>query len=158
MGVSGAGKSAVGERLSNDLGWPFVDGDDLHPAANVRKMASGVPLTDEDRAPWLQRVRDVILKYSRSGRSAIIACSALKQAYRDFLLAGLSDARLVYLQVTPPVAKRRLRERQGHFFDPSLLESQFDTLEEPIDGLLVNADRPVAEVVDTVLSEVQRYE
>lgn len=150
MGVSGAGKTAVGERLAACSGWPFVDGDDLHPPGNLRKMTAGVPLTDEDRLPWLERVRAVIAEHAGTGRSAVVACSALKRAYRELLLEGQTDTRLVYLRTTRAVLERRLRERRGHFFDPDLLGSQLDTLEEPEDALVVDADRGLEAVVEAV--------
>jgi gluconokinase len=148
MGVSGAGKTAVGESLAKRLGWPFVDGDDLHPASNIRKMTAGVPLTDEDRFPWLQKIRDAIVEHAGSGRSAIVACSALKRTYRKLLLQGQPDTRLVYLRGTPDVLERRLRERRGHFFDPNLLGSQLDTMEEPEDAVVIDVDRDLGAVVN----------
>jgi gluconokinase len=152
MGVSGAGKTAVGELLAQRLGWPFVDGDDLHPASNVRKMTAGVPLTDEDRLPWLQSVRDVIVEHAGSGRSAVIACSALKRAYRELLLMGQPDTRLVYLRGAPAVFERRLGERRGHFFDPHLLASQLEAMEEPEEALVVDVDDELEAVVDAVVT------
>jgi gluconokinase len=148
MGVSGVGKTAVGELLAKRLGWPFVDGDDLHPASNIRKMAAGVPLTDEDRFPWLQKIRDAIVEHAGAGRSAIVACSALKRTYRKLLLQGQPDTRLVYLRGTPDVLERRLRERRGHFFDPNLLASQLDTMEEPEDAVVIDVDRDLGAVVN----------
>jgi len=150
MGVSGAGKTAVGELLAKRLGWPFVDGDDLHPASNIRKMAAGVPLTDEDRFPWLQSVRDAIVEHAGAGRSAIVACSALKRTYRKLLLQGQPDARLVYLRGARALLERRLGERRGHFFDPKLLVSQLATIEEPTDALVVGVDDELEAVVDAV--------
>ncbi len=152
MGVSGAGKTAIGELLAERLGWPFVDADDLHPAANIRKMATGVPLTDEDRLPWLRSVRDVIVEHAGSGRSAVVACSALKRNYRNLLLAGQADTRLVYLRGSPAVLQRRLGERRGHFFDPSLLASQLETMEEPTDALVVDVDGELEAVVEAVVA------
>jgi gluconokinase len=152
MGVSGAGKTAVGELLAERLGWALVDGDDLHPASNIRKMTAGVPLTDEDRFPWLQKIRDAIVEHSRSGRSAIVACSALKESYRKLLLQGQLDTRLVYLRGTPAVLERRLGERRGHFFDPNLLTSQLETMEEPKDALVVDVDAELEAVVEAVAS------
>ncbi len=150
MGVSGAGKTAVGERLAGRLGWPFVDADDLHPPGNVRKMKAGVPLTDRDRLPWLREVRDVIADYAVPGRPAVIACSALKGAYRQLLLTGQRDTRLVHLRASREVLERRLRDRRGHFFEPALLDSQLAILEEPTDALVVDADRELEAVVDQV--------
>jgi gluconokinase len=150
MGVSGAGKTAVGELLAKRLGWPLVDGDDLHPASNISKMTAGVPLTDEDRLPWLQKIRDAIVEHAGSGRSAIVACSALKRTYRKFLLQGQPDTRLVYLRGPPVVLERRLGERRGHFFDPNLLASQLETMEEPKDAVVVDVDAELEAVVDSV--------
>lgn len=150
MGVSGAGKTAVGESLAERLGWPFVDGDDLHPASNIRKMTAGVPLTDEDRFPWLQKIRDAIVEHVGSGRSAIVACSALKRSYRELLLQGQPDTRLVYLRGTPDVLERRLSERRDHFFDPNLLVSQLETMEEPNDAVVVDVDAELEAVVEAV--------
>lgn len=152
MGVSGAGKTAVGERLAERLGWPFVDADDLHPASNVRKMAAGTPLTDEDRLPWLRSVRQAMNEHAAAGRSAVVACSALKSEYRELLSSGLAAARIVYLRATPDVLDRRLAERRGHFFDPKLLASQLETLEEPEEALVVEADRELEAVVDAVVA------
>lgn len=172
MGVSGAGKTAVGERLAARLGWPFVDADDLHPASNVRKMRRGVPLTDEDRLPWLRSVREAMIERSAFGRSAVVACSVLKREYRELLLSGegssgeppsgdaprrRADTRLVYLRATPVVLERRLAARRGHFFDPDLLASQLETLEEPEEegpegALVVDADAELAAVVDAVVA------
>lgn len=152
MGVSGAGKTAVGERLAERLRWAFVDADDLHPASNVRKMTAGVPLSDEDRLPWLRTVRQAMDEHAAAGRPAVVACSALKSEYRELLSSALADARLVYLRATPEVLERRLAERQGHFFDPTLLASQLETLEEPEEALVVDADRELEAVVDAVVA------
>ncbi len=157
MGVSGAGKTAVGELLADRLGWSFVDADDLHPASNVRKMTAGVPLTDEDRLPWLLSVRDVILEHAGSRRSAVVACSALKREYREILLTGdplmgQAETRLVYLRGAPALLERRLRKRQGHFFDPNLLASQLETLEEPKNALVVDVGGELEAVVDAVVT------
>jgi len=150
MGVSGAGKTAVGEVLAKRLGWSFVDGDHLHPASNIRKMTAGLPLTDEDRLPWLLSVRDAIVEHARSGRSALVACSALKRDYRKLLLEGQPDTRLVYLRGTPSVLERRLGERRGHFFDPKLLASQLETMEEPSGALVIDVDGELDAVVEAV--------
>ncbi len=150
MGVSGAGKTAVGERLAMRLGWPFVDADDLHPPSNIRKMTAGVPLTDEDRQPWLQSIRDIIVEHTSSGRSAVVACSALKRDYRRLLLSGQPDTMLVYLRGTPAVYERRLERRRDHFFDPNLLASQLETIEEPTNALVVDVDGELEAIVDAV--------
>ncbi len=151
MGVSGVGKTVVGERLAKRLGWCFVDADDLHPPNNVRKMTDGVALTDDDRLPWLESVRHVIAEHAGSGRSAVVACSALKARYREVLLAGHDDATVVYLRGAPTVIERRLGRRRGHFFDPGLLASQLETLEEPTDALVVDVDAELEAVVEAVV-------
>lgn len=158
MGVSGAGKTAVGERVARRMGWSFVDGDDLHPARNIEKMRDGVPLTDEDRWPWLERVRDVIAEHAAAGRSAVVACSALKKDYRVFLLAGRAEIQFVYLRGSLEVFERRLSERRGHFFDPNLLASQFEALEEPSEALVVDANQDLAAVVDAVVAGLKGSE
>lgn len=149
MGVSGAGKTTVGKRLADELGWPFYDGDDFHPQANVDKMARGVPLVDEDRWPWLRAIRAFIHERLQSGEPAIIACSALKQSYRNLLRDGNKEIRLVYLKGDFDVIQHRLQARKDHFFDADLLASQFDALEEPDpdDALIVDIDKPPDEIV-----------
>jgi gluconokinase len=152
MGVAGAGKTAVGGRLAARLGWPFLDGDVLHPAANIRKMASGVALSDADRLPWLAGVHRAMAEHAAAGRSVVVACSALKQGYREVLRSGLADTQFVYLRCSPAVLEGRLRRRRGHFFDPALLGSQLEVLEEPADALVINADQPLEVVVDEVVA------
>jgi gluconokinase len=131
MGVSGSGKSTVGQPLAERLGWDFEEGDDLHPRANIEKMARGEPLDDADRAPWLEAVRGWIDRELAAGRSGMIACSALKRAYRDRLSQGRPEVRFVYLRGDEPVIRERVEHRRGHFMPPELLHSQFETLEEP---------------------------
>jgi gluconokinase len=130
-GVSGSGKTTIGEMLSRQFGWPFTDGDKLHPAANIAKMAHGQPLTDEDRKPWLAAVGACMDERIASGESAVVACSALRRSYRAELLAGRPEARIAFLEISKPDAARRLAGRHGHFFDPALLDSQFAALEPP---------------------------
>lgn len=152
MGVSGAGKTAVGEILAQRLGWSFHDGDDLHPEPNIRKMSAGEPLTDADRRPWLESIRTLVDEHERSGRDAVVTCSALKESYRRRLLAGTRDTRLVYLRGTPALIEQRLRRRRGHFFDPRLLASQFAALEEPEAAVVVDVDADLSAVVAAVQS------
>jgi gluconokinase len=130
-GVSGSGKTTVGEVLAGRLGWEFADGDSLHPAANIAKMASGVPLTDADRGPWLRAIGDWIDARQAQGQRTIVACSALKRQYRAGLLADRPWAAIAFLLVDFEVTKRRLAARHGHFFDADLLASQFAVLEPP---------------------------
>ncbi len=150
MGVSGAGKTAVGRGLADAQGWSFIDGDDLHAAENIRKMATGIPLTDQDREPWLRSDRDVIDDCSRSKTSAVVACSALRRSYRRLLTDGLCEVRLVYLRGDAELLERRLSERRGHYFDPKLLASQMETLEEPANALVVDVDDELDAIVRAV--------
>ena len=152
MGVSGSGKTAVGERLAMLTSWPFVDGDDLHPPANIEKMSAGVPLSDVDRQPWLAAIRQVIEEHERVGTSAIIACSALKAKYRRYLLTGTQGVRLVYLQGDQKLLEQRLRDRRGHFFDASLLASQLATLEEPVEAVRISVEANLESVTAAVVT------
>jgi gluconokinase len=131
MGVSGSGKSTIGERLAKRLGWIYEDGDTFHPASNVAKMSAGQPLTDDDRWPWLQAIAAEIDRVCEAGQHAVIACSALKRPYRDILVHGRNDVRIVFLNGTPELVASRLALRKGHFMPPGLLASQFRTLEPP---------------------------
>ncbi len=133
-GVSGSGKTTIGELLAGWLGWPFTDGDQLHPPANIAKMASGQPLTDEDRMPWLAAIGECMDERIAVGQSGLLACSALKRRYRDLLLAGRPEARIVILEISQADVAGRLARRHGHFFDPALLDSQFADLEQPEPG------------------------
>ena len=144
MGVAGAGKTTVGRELSAALGWPFYDADDLHPPANVERMRRGEPLTDADREPWLAGIERLIRTLVANGVSAVLACSALRDSYRARLRSAGGEGQVVfvYLRLEPSLATRRLRERKGHFMPPSLVESQFATLEEPVDAIAVDASRP----------------
>jgi gluconokinase len=138
MGVSGAGKTTIGQLLAQELGWPFYDGDDFHPQANIDKMHQGLPLTDEDRLPWLSALRTLIQDCLRAGTSAVIACSALKQAYRNQLQAGATGVQFVHLKGTFNLIHQRLQQRHGHFMGTDLLQSQFATLEESEEVLTVD--------------------
>ena len=131
MGVSGAGKTTVGELIARRLGWPFADGDDLQPRANIDKMRSGVPLTDADRAPWLEAIGAWMDARIKAGQPGVVACSALKRAYRDTLRSGRPQARIVYLRGSEVEIARRLARRTGHFWPPQLLATQFADLEPP---------------------------
>ncbi|SEP12195.1 gluconate kinase, SKI family [Methylobacterium sp. ap11] len=157
MGVSGSGKSTVASLLAGRLGWEFEDGDDFHPAANVEKMQAGHPLTDEDRWPWLAAIAAWIDRVQAEGRHGVVTCSGLKRAYRDVLVGGRPDVRLVYLQGDRELIGRRMAARHGHFMPTSLLDSQFRTLEEPApdeDPLVVSVGATpqaiVAEIVETL--------
>lgn len=132
MGVSGSGKTTVGRVLARDTGWTFVEGDDFHPPANIEKMRAGVPLGDEDRRPWLAALRDRIDRAFDSGENLVLACSALKHDYRDYLEHHDPDrVHFVWLQGSEELIRQRMAGRRGHFMDPNLLHSQFETLEPP---------------------------
>ena len=147
MGVTGSGKTTVGEKLAAELGWTFSDADDFHPAANKAKMRAGIPLTDDDRWPWLLAVRQVIEQALRDNHGAIVACSALKAAYRDVLAGGLEPVRFVLLDGDPAVLKARLVQRRHEFMNPALLESQIDTLERPPNAIVIDIELPLDEQV-----------
>jgi gluconokinase len=142
-GVSGSGKTTVGRLLAGRLGWPFADGDTFHTPASVAKMSAGIPLTDDDRRPWLAAIRAWIDGRIAAGGSGVVACSALKRRYRDFLRDGRPDVRLVFLDLTRDEGLARLQARHGHFFPARLLDSQFADLEPPgpDEGALVLAAR-----------------
>ncbi|HEY4293180.1 gluconokinase [Luteibacter sp.] len=153
MGVSGSGKSSIGEVLATRLGQPFVDGDNLHPPANLEKMARGVALDDTDRGPWLEAIVVEMDRHREAGESLVLACSALKQRYRNFLRSGHDDVRFVYLRGSRELLAGRLDRRAGHFFDPTLLDSQLATLEEPSEdeALRVDIGLPPAEIVERII-------
>jgi gluconokinase len=149
MGVSGTGKTTVGHLLASELGWDFADGDDYHPAANVEKMRNGIPLTDADRDPWLEALRQLIAAWIDPGENAVLACSALKRRYRDRLRIS-PEVHLVYLRGTPELLQQRLRARHGHFMTERMLNSQLETLEEPEQSehvLVVDVDQSPAQIV-----------
>jgi gluconokinase len=149
MGVVGAGKTTVGELLASELGWQFADADDFHPASNVEKISHGIPLTDEDREPWLDHLRDAILKWVASGQSMVLACSALKRSYRAKLHAT-SEVRFVFLKGTSALIAQRLRERHGHFAGEAILASQLADLEEPYDAVTVDISGTPQQIVDQI--------
>ncbi len=138
MGVCGCGKTTIGEALAEQLQWPLYDGDDFHPPANVEKMRQGTPLTDEDRLPWLQILADEMGKCLAQGQSALLACSALKQHYRDILVAGRDQIRIVHLKGDKELIQQRLARRQHRYMPASLLDSQFAALEAPRDAIEVD--------------------
>ena len=148
MGTTGAGKSTIGKLLAERLAWPFLDADDFHPQANIEKMKHGIPLTDLDRAPWLDRIHDELVRLSEAGQNVVLACSALKQSYRDTLARGL-DLRVVYLRGSYEEMRRHILARHGHFAGEAILAGQFADLEEPQDALLL----PVAERPDELVQQ-----
>ena len=145
MGVSGSGKTTVGRLIAERLEWRFIEADDYHPPHNVDKMAAGIPLEDADRWPWLERLNALLRECSSAGRDAVLACSALKEAYRAKLRSGIDDFRLVYLKGSFEQIHARIAERHHRYMPASLLESQFDTLESPADAITVDvSDSPEA--------------
>lgn len=149
MGVCGCGKTTVGETLSASLRWSFLDADDFHPAENVAKMSAGLPLTDDDRGPWLDRIADELRAVLDRGGHAVLACSALRQSYRD-RLARAGDVRFVHLAGDMETIASRLAARQHRYMPPTLLASQFATLERPADALEVDVREPVAAQVAAI--------
>jgi gluconokinase len=137
MGTTGAGKTTVGKLIGKRLGWTFLDADDFHPQANIEKMKHGIPLTDADRAPWLTNIHSRLHELSAEGKNAVLACSALKQSYRETLSAGL-DFRIVYLRGTYQQMRKHIATRRGHFAGESILADQFADLEEPTDALTLD--------------------
>jgi gluconokinase len=139
MGVSGAGKTTVGQLLASQLGWEFVDADDYHPLESVEKMRNGTPLTDADRAPWLDKLRELIARWLATKKNIVLACSALKQAYREKLQVT-PEVKLVYLKGSSQLLQQRLRNRRGHFMTEPMLESQLAALEEPGEAWVIDVD------------------
>ena len=150
MGVSGSGKNAIGEPLAARLGWKFIDGDDYHPPENVKKMAAGTPLQDEDRWPWLDRLNQML----RKEKDAVLACSALKEAYRRRLLDGIGDCAIVHLRGSFDLIRKRVEARKHRYMPASLLKSQFDTLEPPRNAIDVDVAKDVTTSVDTIVNEL----
>jgi carbohydrate kinase (thermoresistant glucokinase family) len=147
----------VGESLASRLGATFIDSDDLHPPENKAKMSAKIPLTDEDRRPWLERIRREAIDATPAGSRCVLACSALKRAYRSFLMQGLTDVRLIYLKGSFELISTRLAARRGHFMPPDLLRSQFATLEEPgpeEDAVVVDIDETVDGIVERIMAAV----
>ncbi len=157
MGVSGSGKSTISEALARRLGFAEEDGDLYHPEENIAKMQSGIALTDQDREPWLRTLAALIDRYVASNRPVVIACSALKRAYRDILVHGRHGVRIVYLKGSRDLIASRTEHRKGHFMPPSLLDSQFNTLEEPTPdehAIVVGIEAPIDTIVDTIIRQL----
>ena len=151
MGVAGAGKTTVGRRLSEVLQWPFLDGDEVHPLENIVKMSRGIPLTDEDRRPWIQALRKSIAEWLEQRLNAVLTCSLLTHAYRAAVLAGHEPhVKLAYLRASRELLRERLTGRTGHFAGVALLESQLALLEEPSDALVLDASRQPEQLVQTI--------
>ena len=155
MGVSGSGKTTIGRALAAALHWSFSDADDFHSPANVEKMKKGIPLSDEDRDPWLRTIRRAIEQWKRDEPGHVLACSALKGSYRDILGQNDPDVKFVYLQGAFDVISQRLKERKSHFFNPALLRSQFDALETPEGALIIEVSNEPQEIIRTILRTIQ---
>ncbi|HUO24529.1 MAG TPA: gluconokinase [Candidatus Aquilonibacter sp.] len=149
MGVTGTGKTTVGRMLAEQLGWEFMEGDEFHPAANVEKMRQGIPLNDEDRRPWLERLRVEIAKRQAERGNVVVACSALKRSYREMLAAGPA-VKFVYLKGSEELISRRLQNRRGHFAGELILAGQFADLEEPRDAITVGIEATTVEIVKQI--------
>lgn len=153
MGVAGSGKSTIGRALAEALGRAFEEGDDHHPAENVAKMSSGIPLTDGDRTPWLESLRLAIDESIGRGEPIVVACSALKQSYREQLF-GHNDVTVVYLRGDPDLFRDRLRNRSGHYMKSEMLDSQIEALEEPKEAIVIDAEQDPESIVDTILGHL----
>lgn len=150
MGVSGSGKTTIGQLLAKSLNWEFCDADALHPAANIKKMSRGIPLDDADRKPWLQQLQQAIARWLQADKDMVLACSALKAAYRQILLQDKERMRLVYLRGDFELIQERLRSRPHHYMSSDLLQSQFDTLEEPSEAIYFEVFQPPEVIVHQI--------
>jgi gluconokinase len=160
MGVSGSGKTTIAQGVAQREGWTLLEGDKFHPAANVEKMSHGIPLTDEDRWPWLRAIAAETDAMRARGESAVVACSALKRAYRDILIGDRPDTLLVYLRGSKDLIATRMAARKGHFMPPALLDSQFATLEEPGPDehpIIVSVAPPPDAIVDDVVRQLKEH-
>jgi gluconokinase len=150
MGVSGSGKTTIGQLLASQLGWKFQDADDLHSPANIEKMHQDIPLTDEDRRPWLQALRELIDRSIEQQTNLVLACSALKAVYRQKLVSQPELVKFVYLKGSIELLQQRLKERKDHFMKVEMLRSQLADLEEPDDALVVEIDRSPTEIIQQI--------
>jgi carbohydrate kinase (thermoresistant glucokinase family) len=155
MGPMGSGKTTIGKMLAEKLGWPFYDGDSFHPKENVEKMRAGIALTDEDRRVWLEKLRDDIQRRLKERQNTILACSALKQAYRDILGVDQTMVKTIYLKGSYSLLRKRIEERQHPYMDKNLLKSQFDTLEEPEGGLRVDISETPEAIISTIIQNLR---
>lgn len=154
MGVAGCGKTTIGRRLADELGWSYHEADDFHSAANKEKMGRGIPLNDDDRAPWLAAIREAMEACRQRGKCAIFTCSALKEKYRQVLLGGLAGVALVHLNGSRDLLAQRISGRQGHYMKPGMLDSQLAILEAPPDALTVSIDQTPEAIVATIRGQL----
>ncbi len=159
MGVSGSGKTTIGRLLADHFNCPFYDADDFHPAENVAKMAAGIPLSDKDRVPWLDRLQVIIGQHLDKGETAVLACSALKKSYRNRLQGGREGVRFVFLDGRFDLIWQRMQARTDHFMKPTMLQSQFDTLERPTvqEALIIDIDKPIESIIVEILQRERRH-
>jgi gluconokinase len=155
MGVAGSGKTTIGQALARHQGWDFYDADGFHPAENINKMASGIPLDDADRLPWLASLHALIAASLKENRPAVLACSALKESYRERLLEGNQDVLVVYLKGSYDLIWSRISARRKHYMKPQMLQSQFDVLEEPTGVLTIDISMSVEEIVGEILTHLK---
>ncbi len=155
MGVAGSGKTNVGRLLSQYLGWDFYDADNFHPPENIAKMANGIPLDDSDRAPWLATLHDLIASNFKQNQPCVLACSALKERYRQQLLDGNEGVQIVYLKGSYELIWSRISARKDHYMKPQMLQSQFDALEEPADAITIDISSSVDEIVREILKHIK---
>jgi gluconokinase len=153
MGVSGSGKTTIASIVAERLGWVFIESDQFHSQAHVRKMASGIPLTDSDRQPWLESLHEVMTDFSKIGKPVVMACSALKEKYRQTLSANLNNVRFVYLKGSYEIIWQRMKKRK-HFMKSEMLISQFEALEEPEDALVIDISQPLDSIISEILSQI----
>jgi gluconokinase len=152
MGVSGCGKTTVSRMLAEHLGWSYIESDEYHSPDDIEKMSSGVPLNDEDRWPWLKRLHDVLLDHSGKNQSVVLACSALKQSYRNLLVSGLDNVFFVFLKGDFELIQQRMRKRQ-HYMKADMLRSQFDALEEPRNAIVIDIQNSPEKIVENILAQ-----
>jgi carbohydrate kinase (thermoresistant glucokinase family) len=157
MGVSGSGKTTIGIGLAKQLRLPYFDADDFHPESNIEKMKHGIPLTDEDRMPWLTLLANNIKTWDEQG-GAVLSCSALKESYRQLFESKSRQVNWVYLKGSFELIQSRLEERAGHYMKSGLLQSQFDTLEEPLYGIHINIDTTTEEIISSIISKLKTHE
>ena len=156
MGVSGCGKTSVGQALAQSLGWEFFDADDFHPPVNFAKMADGIPLDDSDRTPWLDSLHDMISSNLKVNKPGVLACSALKERYRQQLVDGNNDVQIIYLKGSYELIWSRMKKRIDHYMKPHMLKSQFDALEEPINALTIDISMSLDEILQEILKHTQK--